>query len=730
MDALERGDPGSVGGYQLLGRLGAGGMGQVYLGVSPGGRKVAVKLIHSVHARDAQFRERFAREIQAAQRVGGFHTALVVDADPRADPPWMVTAYIEGPSLQDAVRRAGPLPADQVRVLGAGLAEGLGAIHACGLVHRDLKPGNVILAADGPRIIDFGIARVMDSSTGITMTGAVVGTVAYMSPEQIRGEVAGPASDVFSLGSVLGFAATGRPPFGTDSAVSIMFRVVNQPPDLAGVSDGGLREVIAACLAKDPGDRPPVRAILSALRRPGLAPAAFGSLAPAAYRAPFGVAPAAAGYGESTHNPAPAATGPVREAFAPRDTVPPAGAAPSRTASSRAARSGAGHARRSRRKAGLIAAAAAGAVVVAVVLVFSLIPGSTPKAAAGHRPGATSSAASPTTARGKSNPHQGTSQSGAGGTTTVRDLTLTDPDNVGLNDIAFSADGRLLADTGPDGRAYIWDLATGTLAHALTTPDQTSVIPAFSPDGTLLASSAGATSLGVDLWDVATGQLITTLINPSQPLGVDRLAFSPNGKVLAVAVGGHVCLWSLATDTLIFNLSTPGTLINALAFNPDSTLLAAAAILGSGNSVLLWDVATGTQVATPLAGIPDVEKIGIGALAFSPDGKILAAAGGGHGSIYLWSIATESLAGTISSTGEGTMPMAFSPDGKFLVAGDWGTSDHAYIWDAATGALVRTFTDPGEYAISDVAFSPDGKLLAFVDQIGKVYVEVTSQLVP
>jgi serine/threonine protein kinase len=214
MDDLQPGDPGSVGGYRLLGRLGAGGMGQVYLGVSPSGRRVAVKLIHPIHAGTMQFRQRFAREIDAARRVGGFHTAVVVDADPQADPPWMVTAYIDGPSLQAEVERGGPLPADGVRALGAGLAEGLAAIHACGLGHRDLKPGNVILAPDGPRIIDFGIARAADATTGLTSTGVVVGTFAYMPPEQLRGEVAGTASDVFALGGVLAFAATGRPPFG------------------------------------------------------------------------------------------------------------------------------------------------------------------------------------------------------------------------------------------------------------------------------------------------------------------------------------------------------------------------------------------------------------------------------------------------------------------------------------------------------------------------------------
>ena len=165
-------------------------MGQVFLGETPGGRKVAVKLIHPGHAQDAQFRERFAREVEAARRVGGFHTALVVDADPQADPPWMVTAYIEGPSLEDAVGRDGPLPPERVRKLGAALAEGLAAIHACGLVHRDLKPGNVILASDGPRIIDFGIARA-DGETRLTTAGVMIGTLAYMSPEQVGGDPAG-----------------------------------------------------------------------------------------------------------------------------------------------------------------------------------------------------------------------------------------------------------------------------------------------------------------------------------------------------------------------------------------------------------------------------------------------------------------------------------------------------------------------------------------------------------
>src|SRR5579862_9524530 len=269
MDPLKPGDPTVVGRYRLIGRLGEGGMGRVFLGVSPGGRQVAVKLIHSSHATDRQFRERFTREIEAARKVGGFHTASVVDADPTADPPWMVTAYIHGNSLQEAVRQRGPFSVDGVCALGAGLAEGLAAIHACGLVHRDLKPSNVILAEDGPRIIDFGIARATGASR-MTTAGMVVGTYSYMSPEQVRGEMAGPASDVFSLGCTLAFAATAQSPFGDDSIITVVYRITSEPPDLSHVpTERGLRQLLGECLAKNAGDRPSLNDILNRLTQAG-----------------------------------------------------------------------------------------------------------------------------------------------------------------------------------------------------------------------------------------------------------------------------------------------------------------------------------------------------------------------------------------------------------------------------------------------------------------------------
>ena len=207
--ALQADDPQRVGPYLLLGRLGSGGMGRVYLARSPGGRQVAVKVIRPQLAEDAGFRARFAREVSAARKVGGLFTAQVVDADLDSPVPWLVTAYVPGTSLAEAVEQQGPLPSATLLALAAGLAEGLNAIHAAGVIHRDLKPSNVLLAPDGPRIIDFGISSAVDA-TSLTGTGLMIGSPGFMSPEQAEGMPVGPASDIFSLAGVLIFAARGR----------------------------------------------------------------------------------------------------------------------------------------------------------------------------------------------------------------------------------------------------------------------------------------------------------------------------------------------------------------------------------------------------------------------------------------------------------------------------------------------------------------------------------------
>ncbi|MFJ6849249.1 serine/threonine-protein kinase [Streptomyces sp. NPDC091271] len=255
MQPLEAGEPHTIGAYRLLGRLGAGGMGRVYLGRSAGGRTVAVKVVHPHFALDEQFRARFRREVDAARRLGARWTAPVLDADPDAAVPWVATGYVAGPPLSDAVTRHGPLPEYAVRALGAGLGEALDAVHAHGLIHRDVKPSNVLLALDGPRLIDFGIARALGATVSLTSTGVSVGSPGYMAPEQIRGLDISGAADVFSLGAVLAYAATGTAPFPGDSSAVLLYKVVHEEPEL-GDLEGELRELVAGCLAKDPADRP------------------------------------------------------------------------------------------------------------------------------------------------------------------------------------------------------------------------------------------------------------------------------------------------------------------------------------------------------------------------------------------------------------------------------------------------------------------------------------------
>jgi Protein kinase domain len=250
---LAGGDPAYVSGYRLQGRLGAGGMGRVYLAFTPGGRPVAVKVLRPELGDDPQFRARFGQEIAAARRVHGMFTAELLDGDPGANPPWLATAYVAGPSLAQVVTDHGPLPTQTVLLLMAGVAEALAAIHAAGLVHRDLKPSNVLLGADGPRVIDFGIARAADA-TVLTRAGMRVGSPQFMAPEQIRGGEVTPAADVFALGALAAFASTGRAPFG-EGVDAAMYRVLHEEPDLRGCPDRVLA-LAGPCLAKNPTARP------------------------------------------------------------------------------------------------------------------------------------------------------------------------------------------------------------------------------------------------------------------------------------------------------------------------------------------------------------------------------------------------------------------------------------------------------------------------------------------
>ncbi|MEU3958244.1 protein kinase [Streptomyces buecherae] len=319
-------DPPRVGPYVLLGRLGSGGMGRVYLARSAGGRTVAVKVVHEEHATNSEFRARFRREVAAARRVGERFTAPVLEGDPDAPRPWVATGYVPGPSLEQVVREHGPLPTASVHELFDGLTRALRGIHEAGIVHRDLKPSNVLLTIEGPRVIDFGIARALQPSVEslLTSTGMVIGSPGFMAPEQVVGEAVGPAADVFALGCVAMYAATGRLPFGhgAPNQHAVMFRIVQSAPDLTAVEDDALRALIARCLAKSPTDRPTVADLLAdparARRTPGdgawLPPALVARLAQQAARLLDAEAPG------TPHHPAPGT---------PDVPAPPADAVPS-----------------------------------------------------------------------------------------------------------------------------------------------------------------------------------------------------------------------------------------------------------------------------------------------------------------------------------------------------------------------------------------------------------------
>jgi serine/threonine kinase PknH len=280
MEPLSADDPRTIGDFRLHARLGAGGMGQVYLGFSPAGRAVAIKVVHTQFARDQEFLQRFSREVAAAGAVSGMYTAPVVGYGLNDIPPWLATAFVPGPPLSAVVTRYGPLPEPAVWRLAAGLAEALRAVHAAGLVHRDLKPANVLIADDGPHVIDFGISRAFQG-TQLTSAGMVIGTPGYMSPEQAEGQVSGPAGDIFALGCVVAYAFTGSPPFGDGTAASILYRVVRTEPDLSAVPPA-LRRLVEACLRKNAAERPDPAQLIGMISALGPATeATLGSFWPA-----------------------------------------------------------------------------------------------------------------------------------------------------------------------------------------------------------------------------------------------------------------------------------------------------------------------------------------------------------------------------------------------------------------------------------------------------------------
>jgi WD40 repeat protein/serine/threonine protein kinase len=768
MEQLKPGDPSRVGNYRLIGRLGEGGMGQVFLGLSPGGRQVAVKVIHPGYASGKQFRERFAREIEAARRVGGFHTASVVDADPGADPPWMVTAFIHGPSLQQAVAEDGPFSLERVCGLGAGLAEGLAAIHACGLVHRDLKPSNVILAGDGPRIIDFGIARAAEASP-MTTAGMVVGTYSYMSPEQLRGEVAGPASDVFALGCTLAFAATARVTFGDDSIVTVVYRITSEPPDLTGVTEEhGFRQLVSECLAKNPADRPSLATILERLAETGSAaeaylaetddpaegvpevpsragaaePPPYPYEAPPAEARPYAAAEPGSGQagfrsgagvgldsGRAAEPSSPDALYEPTQTIRTGDRTAPGQASGQQHTGpdlahkdqlpaweiAQTGRPG-GSGRGSRRTLLIVAAAA---VVAIGAIVGVLLATSTPKKP-GHPVAVQSSA------HGTTHPSVSPSVHSSPGVPSQPEVALHDPGGKNVFGDVFGSETVLATGDSADS-SYLWNVTTGKLIATLKDPNSNGVnsIAFNAPSNSYAMADANG---NIYLWNASSDRITATLSNGSRDN--DRIAISPDGSMVAVGSnGGSTYLWDVAGGKPGSNPTTSlhdpgGKNVYGVAFSPDGTLLAAG---DTDGSTYLWNVATGQLTAT----FKDPGSQGLYDIAFSPNGNLVAvsdvSSSTSDGVVYLWNVTTGKLVNTLESFYNSEFAdIAFSPDGRFLAAGD--TIGNVSFWNVATGKYLTTLPDPLGKGIIGVAFSPNGDLLASTDTAGDAYVWNTAWL--
>ena len=640
--APNSGGPGHVGPYRVHRRLGVGGMGTVSLATSPGGRTVAVKVAHPELAGDTEFRRRFTIEVEAARRVGGFYTAQVVDADPDGDPPWLATAYIAGPTLLEAVRSHGPLPAASTAALGAGLAEGLAAVHAAGVVHRDLKPGNIIVAADGPRLIDFGIARALDAAAA-TRTSAVLGTAAYMAPEQVTGGGIGPPCDVFALGCVLVFAATGRSPFGEGPSHAITHRIVHGEPDLSGVPQP-LAELVVTCLAKDPRDRPTVERVLQRLAAEP--PGSRDDARPQPWLPDDLTEEIAARAADAEE-----ATGPQNSPAALQQSglFPPTRledrAQPPRSRTRRFAWAG-------------------GVLGTAVLLAAALIAWDT-----SPRPELTLDDHDGTVQGVAFSPDSAVLATGAEGGVQLWDSQtgerLHTMEAPGVQSVSFSPSGDRIA-AGCRHSVCIWDTGSGELVEELSGHEGAVHDAAFSAEGGLLASASQDTTARI--WDAETGEHLDTVGTPSN---ANAVAFDPSGAMYVVAGSTDISLWDFGVGQRIYKFGAhDDSVVHAVAYSPEGTTFSSG---DADGTVLVWDAQTNERHLT-LKGHTST----VNSMAYTPDGSLLATAGNDR-TVRLWDTGTGEALAAIEGHGAPVHAVAISADGATLASA--GQDGAARVWN-------------------------------------------------